>query len=114
MGLGKPLVEARGSAKRGESTGVLVRGDLVERGDRITEGKNPSLPQGVEDLIHTRNSQLAEAADLVESLVFYDDPNAFRLLLLGLPPAGSSTERWSAGSDLPPGIGPRWPPLPWP
>ena len=33
-----------------------------------------------EDLVHARNRQLAEAADLVEFLVVDGDPNASRLL----------------------------------
>ena len=46
-----------------------MRSNLVERRDQIEEGKHPSLPQGIEDLVHARNRQLAEAADLVEFFV---------------------------------------------
>ena len=41
--------------------------------------KKTPLPQGVEDLVHTKSRQLAEAADLVEFLVVRRDPNASRL-----------------------------------
>ena len=46
---------------------------------KIKEGKHPSIPQGVEDLVYARNRQLAEAADLVEFLVVDGDSNASKL-----------------------------------
>ena len=70
LGHDQPLVEARRSAKRRERDGVLVRGNLVERGDQIEERKHPSLRQGVEDLVHARNRQLAEVADLMSFVQF--------------------------------------------
>ena len=69
LGHDEPLVEARRSAKRRERDAVLVRGNLEKRGDKIEERKHPSLPQGVEDLVHARNRQLAEVVDLVEFLL---------------------------------------------
>ena len=49
LGHDEPLVAVRGGVKRRERNGVLVRSNLVEQGDRIEEGKHPSVPQGVED-----------------------------------------------------------------
>ena len=80
LGHDEPHMEARRSEKRRERGGVLVRGILVERGGQIEERKHSSLPQGVEDLVHARNRQLAEVADLVEFLVVHGDPNPSRLL----------------------------------
>ena len=53
-----------------------MRGNLVARGDQIEKGKHTCLSQGVEDLVDTRNRQLAEAADLVEFFVVHGDPHA--------------------------------------
>ena len=36
----------------------------MKRENQIKEGKHPSLPREVEDLVHARKRQLAEAADL--------------------------------------------------
>ena len=58
-----------------------LRGNLVERGDQIGEGKHPPLPRGAEDLIHARNRQLAEAADLAEFLAVHGDPRASKEFL---------------------------------
>ena len=44
-------------------------GDLVERRNQVEQGKHPSLAQRVQNLVHARDGQLAEAADLVEFLV---------------------------------------------
>ena len=41
LGHEEPLVEARGGAKHCERDGVLVRGNLVERGDQSEGGKTP-------------------------------------------------------------------------
>ena len=111
LGHDEPLVEARGSAKRGERNHVLVHGNLVDRGDQIEEGKQPSNPHGVEDLVHARYRQLAEAADLVEFLeitVIRTPPDFF-----GMTTSGLENGRSSAESGLPQGTRPRWPPLPW-
>ena len=75
LGHDEPLDEARGSAKRRESNGVLVHGDLMERKKQVEQGKHPSLTQRVQDLVHARDGQLAEAADLVELCLLYTSPS---------------------------------------
>ena len=50
----------------------------MERRNQVEQGKHPSLAQGVQGLVHARDGQLAEAADLVEFLVVDSDPNALR------------------------------------
>ena len=52
----------------------------MERRNEVEEGKHPSLAQRVQDLVHARDGQPAEAADVVEFPVVDGDPNASRLL----------------------------------
>ena len=78
LGYDKPLIETRESAKRRERNSVLVRGNLVERRNQVKRGKHRSSSRGVED--PSGDSQLAEAADLVEFLAVHGDPNASRIL----------------------------------
>ena len=111
----EPLVEARGSKQIAVIGTVSLCAVIIWWSEETKSKKKntSSLPQGVEDLVHARNRQLTEAADLVEFLVVHGDPNASRLLRDD-PPTCSSPERSSAGSGLPQGTDPRWPPLPWP
>ena len=52
----------------------------MERRNQVEHGKHPFLAQTVQDLVHARDGQLVEAADVVEVLVVDGDPNASRLL----------------------------------
>ena len=52
----------------------------MERRNQVEQGKHPSLAQRVQNLVHARDGQLAEAVDLVELLVVNSDPYASRLL----------------------------------
>ena len=77
LGHDEPLVEARGGVKRHERDDVFVRGNLVERRNQNNKGKQtPILLQGVEDLIHTGDRQLAEAVNLVQLVVVHGGLNA--------------------------------------
>ena len=55
-----------------------MRGDLVERSNQVEQEKHSSLAQRGQNLVHARDGQLAEAADLVEFLVVDRDPSASR------------------------------------
>ena len=76
----EPLIETRGSAKRLERNCIFARGKLMEGRNQVEQGKHISLAQRVQDLVHARDGQVAEATDEVEVLVVDGDPNAFRLL----------------------------------
>ena len=62
----------------------------MEREHQTEEGKHPSLPQEVEDLVHAGDRQLTEAADLVEFLVLHGNLNAsrFKVASTSLPMMG--------------------------
>ena len=57
-----------------------MRGDLMERRNQVEQRKHPYLAQRVQNLVHARDGQLAEAVDRVEFLLVDRDPNASRLL----------------------------------
>ena len=57
-----------------------MRGNLMKQRNQIEQGKYPSLTQGVQDLVHAGDGELAEGADLVEFLLVDEDPNAPRLI----------------------------------
>ena len=74
LGHDEPLMEARESANRRERNGILVRGNRMERKNQVERGKHPSLAQRVQDLVHARDGQLAEAVELVDFTVVDGDP----------------------------------------
>ena len=53
----------------------------MERRNQVERGKHPSLVQRIQDLVHARDGQLAEASYVIEFLVVDSGPNASRLLL---------------------------------
>ena len=57
-----------------------MRGDLMERRNEVEQGKHPSLAQIVQNLVHARDGQLVEVADLAEFLVVDRYLSASRLL----------------------------------
>ena len=52
----------------------------MEQRNQVEQGKHLSLAQRIHNLVHARDGQLAETADLVEFLVVDRDPNASVLL----------------------------------
>ena len=58
----KPLEEPVWRAKRRQRDGILVDGDLVERGDQVEEGENAPFSQKIEDLVDARDGELSEGA----------------------------------------------------
>ena len=84
LGHDEPLIEARRSAKGRERNGVFVRSNLMERRSQVEQGKHTSFSQRVEDLVHSRNWQLAQTADLVEFLVVDGDSSRRARVVKGM------------------------------
>ena len=76
-----------------------MRGNPIEQRNQVEQEKHPFFARILQDLVHTGNGQLAEAADLVQFLVVDSDPNASRRLRDDHQ--RSNTETSSAGSGLP-------------
>ena len=57
-----------------------MRGKRMERRNQVEQGTRQSLSQKVQDLVHVRDRQLAEAVNLVTFVVVDGDPNDSRLL----------------------------------
>ena len=70
----EPLEEPYGRAERGEGDGILVHGDLVERGYEVEQGDDASFSHGIEDLVDV-GDELFEGADRVKLLIVGRNPN---------------------------------------
>ena len=51
----------------------------MERRHEVEQGENASFAQTIQDLIHTRDEQLTESADVVERSILNTDSNTARL-----------------------------------
>ena len=76
LGHDELLVEADGCSERCKGCRILMRLQLMERGNQVKQGKPPFSAQGLYDFVHAGNCQLTELADLVELLEVHRDPHA--------------------------------------
>ena len=76
LGHDELLVEADGCSERCKVCRILMRLQLMERGNQVKQGKPPFSAQGLYDFVHAGNCQLTELADLVELLEVHRDPHA--------------------------------------
>ena len=78
--LDKPLEKSVRCAEGGERHGILVDGDLVERGDEVEQERDAPFAQGIEDLVNAGDGESSEGADGVQLLVVDGDVDASILL----------------------------------
>ena len=71
----EPFEKTDGCAEHDEGDGVLIGGDLVERGYQVEQEEDASFSQGIEDIVDAVDGELSEGADCVNLLVVGRNPD---------------------------------------